>query len=95
MRNNINSILPRIAGITVLAGVGALALFLLFKVLMVVLLVSFAVFAFKSAMMLISQARERLGDRYDEYDGYLDRGDYERPQPFTHYNKELAIIPIK
>lgn len=95
MRNNINYILPKIAGITVLAGVGAVVLFLLFKILMVVLLVSFAVFAFKSAMMLISQAKERLGDHVDEYDGYLDQEYYERQQPLINYNKDLAIIPIK
>ncbi len=92
MKNNINFILPRIAGITVLAGVGAMILFVLFKVLMVVLVVSFAVFAFKSAMMLINEVRERLGNN-DDYKGYITY-DYEKQRSFANYSKEQAIIPI-
>jgi len=95
MKNNINFMLPKIAGMTLLAGVGAMVLFLLFKVLMVALLVSVVVVAVKSAKMLFHQAQERIGNYDDEFGGQLDYYNYNRQTSFAPYRKDLAIIPIR
>jgi len=94
MKNNLNFILPKIAGMTVIAGVGAMLLFVVFKILMVALIVSVGIFAVKSAVALINQARDRAGYNDREYSGHIGY-DYEPQRSFAPYKKELAIIPIK
>ena len=94
MKNNLNFILPKIAGFTVLAGVGAMLLFVIFKILMVALVISVGVFAVKSAVALINQARERAGYNDGEYVNHLGY-DYEPQRSFAPQKRELAIIPIR
>ncbi|MBK8602739.1 MAG: hypothetical protein IPN87_06470 [Saprospiraceae bacterium] len=94
MKNNINFMLPKIAGMTLLAGVGAMVLFLLFKLLMVALVVSVVVVAVKSAKMLFHQTQERIGNYDDEFGGRLDYNNYNRQTSLLHTEKILPLFRL-
>lgn len=83
MRHKLAFILPRFAVLTLAAGLGALALFVVFKILLVVMAVSAVFLAVKAVAGLFTQ-----GDhpRYHEFS-------FENPGP-APVRKAGTIVPV-